>query len=156
VNPLARLLRLAPIVLLAACYTHPKEDPPPSRFPVAETPDAIAERFLRARRSRNAERMWGCFAGEVDKKRVYQRTRDVGYYRTWREFKADVKLGFENPPLAPHEEWEKLEERQDGDLRVLVFRQGREEVDPSGRGRLLIAAEPAGTGWLVAWVGVTY
>jgi hypothetical protein len=39
---------------------------------------------------------------------------------------------------------------------VLVFRQGREEVDPSGRGRLLIAAEPAGTGWLVAWVGVTY
>ena len=137
------------LLVVAACASGPPEttDVEPAR-----SAEAIAERFLEARRRGDAEEMWCCLVGRPDRKRVYRGVQAAGHTLRWDEFVRDVDLGWRNPALAPAETWKKVDGRREDGLTVLVFRQGTEE-EPD-RGLLEVAARPTGCGWLVAWVDV--
>ena len=140
-------LALSALFLAGACSS------PPSRSDVVpgDTPEAIAERFLEARRTRDRSEIWCCLVGTPDRKRVYRGAADPHEHRTWDEFIHDLGFGWSNQALAPAEVWEKVAEREEGTVRILTYTQGTEE-EPT-RGRIDIAALAVGRGWLIAWVG---
>jgi hypothetical protein len=146
-RPTIALLPL--LALLVACSS------PPSQSDVVpgDTPEAIAERFLEARGDRDESEVWSCFVGTPDRKRIYRSAADPHEHRTWEEFVTDFDFGWANPSLAPAEVWEKVAERDEGPIRILIYTQGTEE-EPV-RGRIEIAALGVGRGWLIAWVGPT-
>jgi len=143
-----RSVGLLTLLALVACESTP--EPPPTRGPT-ETPGAIIERFLAARRDGNARVAWDCFAGRPQGKRIYQIDDPGRAYRTYEQFQADLARGWDIPELAPATVWKQTGTWANEFGVTFVFEQGT--AGAPNRGSLEIRVRPVDDGWMLEAVG---